>query len=138
MRRFLQRLMLAAVLPAYSACAPLPEAGSGELAAPPGYYQAVAVKEGKASEYECPDYPEPYIGPLVFASKYEGDESPARSRLNVQAESRYKEGVKPIRELESLSADITRDFIRGAGAPARECLLDLLYGWARHDALLHE
>lgn len=142
MLRFLQRMLLAAVLPAYSACAPMASSSTsggavnaGTLLAPPAYYQPVTVKEGK--EYTCPDFPEPHTGPLIFASKYEGDGS-SKSRLNKEAESRYKQGVKSIRELEDLSSKITRDFIRGAGEDARECLLDLLYAWARQDALLHE
>lgn len=142
MRKILpsMRKMLAGVLlPACCACAPLPETAGAEarpVLAPPAYYQPVQVKAGKAREYECPEFPEPHTGPLVFASKYEGSDS-SRSELNKAAEKRYKEGVRRIRELESLSADITRDFVRGAGAPARECLLDLLHGWARSGALLH-
>ncbi len=133
--KLLPRLLLVVLLPAYSACAPLSGAGEANmLRAPPGYYQTVPVKHG--AEYACPGFSAPHTGPLVFASKYEGD-GPSKSKLNPEAESRYRESVKSIRELESLSSRITRDFIRGAGEGARDCLLDLLYSWADEDALLH-
>lgn len=140
-KRLLRRLRMmlpGVLLPACCACAPSPEirvADAAPILAPPGYYQAVRADQDK-EEYECPGFPEPHTGPLVFASKYEGSDA-SRSQLNDGAEKRYKESVKPIRELESLSADITRDFIRGGGAPARACLLDMLYEWARSGALLH-
>jgi poly(beta-D-mannuronate) lyase len=132
--RFLYRVIGAAMLPVLSACT----SAAGDIAdappllAPPGYYQPVAVADKK---YECPEFPEPYTGPLVFASKYEGDDS-SKSHLNKESENRYQQGVKPIRKLENVSAKITRDFIAGSGSDARECLLDLLYAWARQDALL--
>ncbi len=134
--RFLCRIIVTAQLSILFACthaagditdAPL-------LLAPPGYYQSVLASRG--GRYDCPDIPEPYTGPLVFASKYEGDDS-SKSHLNRVAESHYRKDTKVIRTLESLSARITHDFIRGAGQDARECLLDLLYVWAREDALLH-
>lgn len=137
--RSLRILIAGILLPACCACATPPETGGAQarpVLAPPAYYQPVKVKAGKSKEYECPGFPEPHTGPLVFASKYEGGDS-SRSELNREAEQRYKAGVKRIRELESLSAGITRDFVRGAGAPARECLLDLLHEWARAGALLH-
>jgi poly(beta-D-mannuronate) lyase len=134
MKRWLPKLLLAVLLPACSACAPLPKTGTAALLAPPGYYQPVAAKKG--GSYECPDYPEPHTGPLVFASKYEGDGS-SKSKINEEAESRYKESVKSIRALESLSSSITRDFIRGAGEEARDCLIGLLSAWAEAGALLH-
>src|SRR5688572_15772407 len=93
--RFLHGLILAVVLPAYSACTPMAGTGTGvatdarrPLLAPPGYYQQVTVDKDK--DYTCPDFPEPHTGPLVFASKYEGGDS-SKSQLNEEAESRYKQ-----------------------------------------------
>src|SRR5688572_30077864 len=79
--RFLYRLIAAVLLPVLSACtnAAGDIANARLLLAPPGYYQPIAVTADK--KYECPDFPEPHTGPLVFASKYEGDDS-SKSHLN--------------------------------------------------------
>ncbi|HEY3487637.1 MAG TPA: alginate lyase family protein [Gammaproteobacteria bacterium] len=102
------------------------------LKAPPGYYQKIVVK--KDAEYSCPQFPKPYTGPLVFA--FEGDDG-SGAYINKKSASRYLKAAVPIRELESLSASITRDFIRGSGVAARDCLIDLLYAWAKVNALQH-
>jgi len=103
------------------------------LLAPPGYYQTVEVDKNKT--YACPSAPKPFTDSLEFNSKYEGSDS-ARATLNEASDKAYRDAVENIRQLEKVSAEIARDYVRGAGIGARECLLDLLDTWAKADALL--
>lgn len=107
------------------------------LKAPLGFYQRVDVKKD-SQNYECREAPLPFTEELVLKSKYTGDHSGSRSKINKAAYKSYKTAVKNTRALETIAHNYSKDFIRGYAQQSRDCFYKVLEQWADADALLHE
>ena len=105
------------------------------LRAPAGYYQVVEAKEKE--NYRCYDEPKPYVDALTLKSKYTGDHSGSRSKINKAAYKSYLNAVEDTRALEKIAHKYSKDFIKGYTRQSRDCFFRVLEQWAEAGALMN-
>lgn len=106
-----------------------------DLNVPPSFKMQVLGNVVK-SKPKCEAFPKPYIGAMLFPSKYQGSDS-SRDTLNKEVEKRYRSLTADIRALETLTSRWSDRYLRGDLA-ARECAISMLEQWASENALLNE
>lgn len=105
-----------------------------DVNAPPGFTQNPLMPNNNAA-VECAPTPTPFIGGLVFTSKYEGTDD-ANSVVNPDALDTYLEQTNNMIELQRLLADASNKYLRTGNAQYRNCALAMLATWAKAGAML--